>query len=97
MIDDDGGFDSYEHDEMPYTLALLDLRYELQRARSLHPDLRSAHEGYAVILEELDELWDHVRTKQSERDLDAMRVEAIQIATTAIRFAAECCRETGLH
>lgn len=51
--------------------------------------LHSAHEGWAVIAEELDELWEHVRRRQGSRDREAMRREAIQVAVTAIRFAAE--------
>lgn len=55
--------------------------------------MNSAHEGYAVLLEELDELWEHVKTKQKNRDLHAMKREAIQIAAMAMRFAVECCTE----
>lgn len=32
----------------------------------------SAHEGYAVLLEEVDELWQHVKAKQETRDHDAI-------------------------
>lgn len=46
----------------------------------------SAHEGYAVILEELDELWDEV--KHDGRP-EAMREEAKQVASSAIRFMVE--------
>lgn len=53
----------------------------------------SAHEGYAILLEEVDELWDHVKTNQKKRDLYAMRNEAIQVAACALRFAVECCDE----
>lgn len=53
----------------------------------------SAHEAYAVLLEEVDELWAHVKTKQKNRDLGAMRKEAMQVAAMAIRFAAEVCSE----
>lgn len=53
----------------------------------------SAHEGYAVLLEELDELWDHVKTKQSKRDLSEMRKEAIQVAAMALRFAVDVVDE----
>lgn len=53
----------------------------------------SAHEAFAVMKEEVDELWDHVKTKQSNRDLHAMQKEAIQVAAMAIRFAAEVCDE----
>lgn len=47
----------------------------------------SAHEGFAVIKEEVDELWEAVRLKQSnpERD-EKMRKEAIQVAAMACRF-----------
>ncbi len=66
---------------------------ELQRASTLYPPMNSAHEGYAVILEELDELWDHVKHRPDKRVLSEMRAEAIQIAAMAIRFALDCCNE----
>jgi hypothetical protein len=53
----------------------------------------SAHEAYAVLLEEVDELWDHVKTKQDNRSLIEMRKEAIQVAAMALRFAVEVCDE----
>lgn len=53
----------------------------------------SAHEAYAVLLEEVDELWDHVKTNQKRRDLDAMRKEAMQVAAMAIRFMHDVCNE----
>jgi hypothetical protein len=49
----------------------------------------SAHEGFAVLLEEVDELKAHVWTNQKKRDLAAMRKEAIQVAAMAIRFAVD--------
>lgn len=69
------------------------LRVELAKAMLAWPSMNSAHEGYAVILEELDELWSHVKTKQKNRDLDAMRTEAIQVAAMALRFAIDVCNE----
>lgn len=53
----------------------------------------SAHEGFAVLLEEVDELKAHVWTNQKRRDLDAMRKEAIQVAAMAIRFVHDICNE----
>lgn len=58
---------------------------ELARAREHHGPMASAHEAYAVILEELDEFKAHVWMKQSKRDLAAMRAELIQLAAMAIR------------
>lgn len=66
---------------------------EAGRASVLWPPFNSAHEGFAVLLEEVDELKAHVWMKQSRRDLEAMRAEAIQVAAMALRFAAEVCTE----
>lgn len=66
---------------------------EVDNATREWPPMNSAHEGYGVILEELDELWDHVKTKQRNRDLAKMEREAIQVAAMALRFALEVCSE----
>ena len=77
-------------------LAHLDVRNEVLRARGKFAPFNSAHEGFAVALEEVDELWDHVKVRADRRDLDAMRGEAIQAAAMFTAFAAECCsEETG--
>lgn len=55
------------------------------------PAFNSAHEGYAVILEELDELWMEIKAHQRNRSNEAMRREAIQVAAMALRFIMECC------
>jgi hypothetical protein len=62
---------------------------ELSRAMRKHGPMRGAHEGYAVILEELDELWDEV--KRQKPDPDALRKEALQVAAMAMRFVADVC------
>jgi glutamyl-tRNA reductase len=53
--------------------------------------MNSAHEGWAVIWEELDELWDEVRAKQGARDVAKMRKEAVQVAAMAMRFVLDVC------
>ena len=47
----------------------------------------NAHEGYAILLEEVDELWEAIKLKQSnpERD-DRILREACQVAAMAIRL-----------
>lgn len=62
---------------------------EYEQAASEHAAWHSAHEGYAVLLEEVDELWDEVRRKRTLRDPDQMRREATQIASCAIRFVKD--------
>lgn len=74
-------------------LAINDVAAEIMSARSKWPPFNSAHEGFAVALEEVDELWEIVKVKQRNRDLDAMRCEAIQAAAMFAAFAAECCGE----
>lgn len=63
---------------------------ELEQAQSKFPAFHSAHEGWAVIKEELDELWEVVRENQSlpGRD-DRLRKEAIQVAAMALRFLVD--------
>lgn len=42
---------------------------EIERAKSLHPgDFHNAHEGYAVLLEEVDELWENVKLNPKKID-----------------------------
>ena len=62
---------------------------EIKRARKKHAPLNSAHEGYAVILEELDEFWEEVRKKREARNKQAMYNELVQIAAMAQRTAED--------
>ena len=64
-----------------------DVRSELQRAMELFPPFHSAHEGWAVIKEEMDELWEIVRFRQDAPARNKLlREEAIQVAAMALRF-----------
>lgn len=66
---------------------------EIRTAKENWPPFNSAHEGFAVLLEEVEELKTHVWTNQKRRDLEAMRREAMQVAAMAIRFMTEVCDE----
>jgi hypothetical protein len=66
-----------------------EIEAELAKARAKHAAMNSAHEGYAVILEELDELWDEI--KAQVHDKVKMRKEAIQVAAMAARFVEDVC------
>lgn len=59
---------------------------ELGRARQKWPaGFHSGHEGYAVLKEELEELWDAVKAD----DAAHARREAVQIAAMALRYLTD--------
>lgn len=64
---------------------------EYEHATERHGQFNSAHEGYSVILEELDELKEWVWKKRSKRDPREMYGECVQIAAMAMKFAAGLC------
>ena len=64
---------------------------ELCRARDKHSTFNSPHEGYAVILEELDELWGEIKKKKEKRSGIKLMKEVIQVAAMAMRFASDLC------
>ena len=73
---------------------LNEVESELQSAMHNWAPFNSAHEGFAVLHEEFDELKAHVWTNQKKRDLEEMKKEAIQVAAMAIRFAHDVCGES---
>lgn len=66
-----------------YTI-LVNVIDELYRANKKFPLFGSAHEGYAIIKEEVDELWDEIKNKDGTKA--HMRLEAKQVAATALKF-----------
>lgn len=61
---------------------------ELERARDKFPPIHSLHEGYAVLKEEVDELWDEIKSKTV--DQERVFEELVQIAAMAQRIAEDC-------
>lgn len=66
------------------------VRHELAMAIERHGPMRSPHEGYAVLIEEVEELWAEVKAR--DVDIMAMRDEALQVAAMGIRFVLDVCR-----
>lgn len=62
------------------------VRAELAAATLKFGPFASAHEGYAVILEEVDELWDEVKNNKRLSTTERQRREALQIAAMGARF-----------
>lgn len=72
-----------------------DAAAELARAQAKYPAMHSAHEAYAVLLEEIEEVWALVKVKQANHDHAAMRAELVQVAAMAARFALDVLDSEG--
>jgi hypothetical protein len=93
----------YPHEETPFAEAVRkelrrargeewtceEGRPETMRLLPGHAPQHSLHESYAVILEEVDELWDLVRLKKEDRDPAAVLKELVQIGAMAQRAAED--------
>ena len=64
---------------------LLEIENEVVRAQMHSVQFASLHEAYAVILEELDEVWDITRMKRRDRNAEDLRKELIHIAAMAVK------------
>lgn len=73
-----------------YANAQDEILRELYRARQRFGPMKGPHEGYAVLLEEVDELWDAIKCNNSKGKL---RAEATQIAAMALAFMVEVCSD----
>jgi hypothetical protein len=63
---------------------------ELARARAKHQPLNSLHEGFAVILEEMDEFKEEVWKKREHREPRKLLAELVQIGAMVQRAAEDC-------
>lgn len=71
--------------------ALDNIAAEYIRASTTFPKFNNAHEGYAVLLEEVDELWEAVKMNQKEpRRVIRITDEAMQVAAMAMRILVDC-------
>ena len=61
---------------------------ELKRARAKFPDFNSPHEGYAVLKEEVEEMWDAIKNDDTKGALE----EAVQVGAMALRFISDCSK-----
>lgn len=68
-----------------------EIQDEFERATKKHGAFNSAHEGFAILQEEVDELWDEVKKNGADRDYAKLRAEAVQIGAMAMRFIYDVC------
>lgn len=63
-----------------------------KKARAKHAPMRGPHEGYAILLEEVDELWDEVKAWRPDNfDNTALKKEAMHVAAMSLAFLLEAC------
>ncbi len=63
----------------------IDMCEELDKATEQYGEMHSAHEAYAIILEELDEFKAEVWKKSKDQDRKNMRKELIQVGAMCAR------------
>lgn len=68
---------------------------ELSRAKAHGLEFASLHEAYAVMLEELDEIWDITRLKRRDRHAETLKHELVQLAAMAIKAIHSMHNFTG--
>lgn len=66
-------------------MAIDAISQEFYKARKKFAPMRGPHEGYAVILEELDEAWDEIKAN----NIPKARKEMLQVAAMALAFLVE--------
>jgi hypothetical protein len=87
---------SFGVDNQRLITILSDVEDEFKSAVATFPPFNSAHEGWAVIYEELVvELFNAIIANKggtrTTDNPDAMRKEAIQVAAMAVRFVHDIC------
>ena len=68
--------------------AIIAIIQEFQSATEKFGTFHNTHEGYAVLKEEVDELWDSVKANDTENALK----EAVQVGAMALRFIVDCTK-----
>lgn len=77
------------------TEILAAISVEVDRAKIHGEKFASLHEAYAVILEELDEVWDITRQKRCNRSAVDLRKEFIQLGAMAVKSLESLDRFVG--
>ena len=86
---------TYDPDvEAKIDLVMKMVKAELLAATAAFPEFASAHEGYAVILEEVDELWDEIKVNKLDGSRARQRREARQVAAMGARFLLDMRDDT---
>ncbi len=66
-----------------------DIVDEVLSSKDKHKPFNSSHEGYAVLLEELDEVWEEIKKSKHYTLSNEAKQELIQVAAVAMRMINE--------
>ena len=67
-------------EQIDYAVKLV--RDELERSAKKFGGFNSSHEGYAVLKEEVDEMWDDIKKNLEARSI----LEAVQVGAMALKY-----------
>ena len=67
---------------------------EVRRVAAKEGPFNSAHEGYCIMLEEVDELWDAIKADEPQERVIA---ELVQVAAMCARYFETGDRYRGVH
>jgi len=61
---------------------------EMLKATEKFPSITTEHEGYAIILEEMEEMWENIKLNQYKHEdrKKMIRKEAIQVGAMVLRL-----------
>lgn len=77
--------DNYDKEILEFLFK--EVKGEFIRATNHYSSFNTEHEGYAILLEEMDELWGAIKLKQSNLDRNSLCYkEALQVMAMALRF-----------
>ena len=74
-----------DSDDMSLDFTLEIVKHEVNTAMKKFPPFHSAHEGFAILKEEVDELWTEIKANNRYNMLN----ECIQVAAMAVRFLVD--------
>lgn len=68
---------------------------ELNRANKIFDPFHSLHEGYAVILEEVEELWGEIKDKKSTWDCQVEELIQVMAMCVKLRIYLEAVKDVS--
>jgi hypothetical protein len=70
-------------------LILAEMMKEYESAKAEYSPFTSHHEGWAVIKEQLDEVWDEIKKKRGTKSQEKIMKEVLHVGAMSLRFLME--------